>query len=547
MSDNNQDVVTYSPAQAPSTSAQPERPAQINESDLIELEAMAGQPTPDGSVQYLDDDALPETGPVQETVAAALPATPNQEFTEPANHNLNDWDKLPTRSDKSALPSDDLIYLPSATNETIAANMRAAKQRERVATAHLEDWVQTAQAGQYMSSSEDVLARTLSRESSFWTNEIDTPSGPLRSSEMRLRVDPTRTYTGIHAELRLQQAAGSGVPWRCALWHSGIWVTFHTPPESDILELERRLVQEKNSIGYATYGLAYSNSTIYTQKTIVDFALRFINMHSVRLKEGESLLAHIKTQDYPLLVHGLARAIYPHGFNYKRSCIADPDNCNHIVKDVVDIGRMVAIDRLSLTQRQLNFMANQEKGGSSPEQLNDYQKEFLRGREVRVELTPEFVVFINMPNLDKQITYGLQWIAGIEEQYGQAMTLTEVERSNYLYAQANASKAREYGHYITKVIAQGVIYETPEELVTAANIISSTDTLRNKFIEAAKNFSADSTIALPAVPNFKCPNCHKFQISAERKHNRYPDLIAYDAVSAFFTLIVQKATRIRVR
>ena len=495
---------------------------------------------------FLDDE--PEHANTQEkTEQSNTQFLADEPELAPANNQFVDNWKIdkPVAQNET---TEDIAYLPSGTNATIRANMSAAQQRERPATPALVDWISTIEASQVMTSSEDVMAPALSRDEAAWSNQITSEAGILENGARYLKVDKTRNYTGSAAELRMRQAAGLGVPWLTALWHTGIWVTFRTPSDGDLVELERRLAQEKAGIGHATFGLAYSNTTIYTQRALMDFILQHIHLHSVKLPENSPGLASIiRQQDYPLLVQGLARAVYSSGFQYKRACIADADHCNHVIRERVDIGKLVAIDRSSLTMRQLQHMAEQQSGSMSLDSIENYQKEFLRGRTRKVVLNDNFIVYLEMPTIAEQMAYGLRWISGIEEQYGQSLTMDQTERDNYLYAQGAASQVRQYGHFIKKIEAQGATYTTQEDLEKAANIITEGEELRSKFMDAAKLFAADSTMSLPAVPNYKCPSCGKFQLKVGQENKRFPDLIAIDAVNTFFTLLVQKATRIRIR
>lgn len=465
---------------------------------------------------------------------------------KPANHLFDDSYTTKGYTDFD-VAKEDTVVMPTATVETINANLKAIPNQSLANNARAREWWDTLKAGSQMTPLGDAFADTLANDDALWAPDLKSEVGNIKATSLSLKIKPHSTYTGSQASLRIRQAAGLGTVWAVPLFHSGFWVTLRSAREGDLLELERRLGSEKIALGHATYGLAFSNTTVYTNKHLLDFIVDHVHLHSVDLKEDQGFRELIQTADMPLLVQALARVNYPNGFQYQRSCIAEADKCNHIVREKIDIGELTAVDRNSFTKHQVKHMSNRAANSMTLESLKRYRDDFLKGQPRQFTLNENIQIVLQMPTADAQIAYGLRWVSGIEEQYGQSLTMSTKEREEFLYTQAKATDLRQYAHMVTKIIATGIEYDGSDEIENALDDFSTDNKLREVFLKEVKRFLTDSVVAITAIPSFTCPACGQEQRQVGKENDRFPDLIAIDPVQTFFTLLVQKAARIQYR
>lgn len=380
---------------------------------------------------------------------------------------------------------------------------------------------------------------TIKRPDAHWGQFVEHEGAPLRASKVKLRNsdDPV---------LRIRNELGMGGLVQIPLWHSGIWLTLRTPSDKSLLELERRISAEKIDFGRRSNGMVFSNTEVYATSHVVDFVLEHVHTSTVDKASIDQLKELIRVTDIPQMAWGILLAVYPKGYPLSQPCVADPENCDHVVNQLINIGRISWVDTTKLTVRQKKHMANRIARYTS-EKIKEYQDEFAFDVISSVKLNENIHVKLGVPSVIKAQETGYAWVDGITTATQQAFSLKlkENERVDYIREQALLTGLRQYSHWIESVVRTDASSE--EEPITSAEVldeivevICASEELTSNVYKAIQSFIDGSTISMIALPRYKCPACQK---EPDERYLKHPHLIPLDVIYVFFILRVQKLAR----
>lgn len=401
------------------------------------------------------------------------------------------------------------------------------------------------------------LVETAHRDDAMWAQKVESPVGSLMGVSPKFKKKEGVKYTGESARNLIRSHMKLGTVFAVPLWHSGFWVTLRSPTESDLIELYRKITQDKITLGRSTYGLLFSNVSVYVNKILLDFVIDNLYETSLNIKDNEDIRSYIQLPDLSLLVWGLACAAWPNGFQYERACITDVDKCKHVVSEKLNLSKLLWTDTTSLTTRQVQHMTKRLRGSMETETLKVYQDDFVRGKQNKIELTDTLSFVIKQPTALEHVEAGYRWINGIEEGYGRALNQDENTRNDYLLSHAQASSMRQYAHYISSILVDEEEIDGKEEVENALIDLSSRDDLRDLFMKKIAQFLDSSLISFVGIPTYTCPACGGNQRHSHAEEEAiaagvkakpaYPELIPLDVAQTFFPLMVQTVLRVRER
>lgn len=383
----------------------------------------------------------------------------------------------------------------------------------------------------------NYFRRTVNREGSHWKQFAEHEGSALRASKVRLRNsdDPV---------LRIRNDLGMGGLVQIPLWHSGVWLTLKTPSDKALLELERRISADKIDFGRRSNGMVFSNTEVYGTSHVVDFVLDHLHSSTVDKAGITTLKELIRVTDIPQMAWGILLAIYPKGYPLSQPCVSDPEKCDHVVNQLINIGRISWVDTTKLTDRQKKHMSNRI-ARYTPEKIKEYQDDFVFDVTSVVKLNENIQIKLGVPSLIKAQEVGYSWVDGITTATQQAFSLKlkENERIEYIREQALLTGLRQYSHWIESVIRDGDVEEViddPEVLDEIIDVVCSNEDLTEQTYKAIQSYIDGSTISLIALPRYKCPACQK---EPDEQYLKHPHLIPLDVIYVFFILRVQKLGR----
>lgn len=528
---------------------------QNNELLRLEEELRAEQASPapleEAPIPAADE---PTTWPVEDTREEPVGSEPAQDeqvegapkpAREPSKNTVQDfetYEPLKGSWDENA----EHLVLPAGSNEEINKALAHAPNVRLDDSEQSAGWADTVSAGARHSVFGGSFMETVKRPEGIFRQGVKSERGLLGPGAPRFNDKPDQLLTGERAILRMRSVLGMGSIVQIPFWHSGFWVTFKCPSDGQLLELQRRLLQEKINLGRAIQGLVFSNRAVYTSGWLIDFALANIYDTTLELTEGDDIRKLIKVQDIPLLVYGLACAIYPDGFPYAKSCVREPEKCNYVFREKLNLGKLLWVDNRELSKWQIAHMAN--RGGKvAVSTLERYQEEFSVGKPRDVELTDKVKMTLKSPTVADYLTVGYRWVNNIVSMVDQSFGLApdNDDRNKYIEEQSKATNMRQFSHWI-KSIDVGLSHPIEDEstLEQAIDTLSGIDSVAEAYFTEIGKFIDDSTIAVIAVPTMACPKC---ETPIESNLPRFPHLLPLDVMSTFFTLLGQRAWKIRNR
>lgn len=517
--EHNQEVQTGSQEQ-PNVTSKPERPVMVGQTVA---EAAVVKP-----VDALDGLTL---GPSENTCV-----TQTLEYTStPVD--------LSERTDLDG--STEVMFFFSERGKDVDERIRAFVSPSAIRSGKGADWNESIVAAASRSAYLDNrLASTTRHPNSQFKQYLETEATKLGYSSPKIAESGAAGYTGEKAVMRVRAIMGLGGIVSIPLWHSGFWITLQAPTESALIELYRRLQEEKIELGRETFGLVFSNEQSYINSWLLDFCMEHIYETSVRVDSHQELRPLIKIQDLNILFWGLACLIWPRGFDYVRSLTTKEGiEDTQTISAKISLGKLMWVDNASFDDKLRAHIAHRQRGKMTVDQVKDYQRNFIPsladGRRVQIKEGLELVIAAT--DVDNYIADGESWIAGIVQTVDSTFTQaapSQDERNRMISTHARASRLRNYGAWVKSVVIDNFENDNRAEITQILDVLS-VDEEATKLIESEiTKFIDDSTRALIAIPETS---------GKEMGLPRFPHLIPLDVVNTFFTLLAQRVVIISRR
>lgn len=386
-----------------------------------------------------------------------------------------------------------------------------------------------------------MYAGVTRRDGSYWMQEIPSEAGPLAPSVQRWKSGDGKTLTGEAAMMRMRQALGLGTSFTVPLYHTGIWVRVKAPSDEELIELERRLTEEKANLGRQTHGMVFSNNSAIFAGILADFAIDHI-LDSNLIEAERSYHQVIKCLDLPILLGCLAYTIWPQGFKYSRVKLNQADGTYLTEEAVLKIGGCFITDNLALTDRQRSHMAKQRGQKVNLETIRLYQEQFLRGQTRKVTVNDQVSFEMEVPSIADYLESGAKWVDTITSVVDKALGLNADERKrvDYIEKLGKASNIRQFGHWIKSITIGDDVITNREDIDNSLNVYSESDQHNNKFFDDIQQYIEDSTISVVAVTRGDYDQ-------ESTKMKQFPNYLVLDVMSTFFILLLQKVQRLDQR
>jgi len=458
-----------------------------------------------------------------------------------------------TISREGQIDTDIQISLPSDFDKEAMSVLEKAPNINLLDNIEGREWASVVSEGLELATVGEVFTDTLSEDDCEFRQSVDTNGKKLQAQSPKFKNVENQNLKGERATIRLISHLGIGSLFQVPLWHSGIWITFKPPTDSEFIELNRMILSDKIKFGRYTYGLAFSNVTVYTINRLVDFALAHIYDMSVKSEDINinNIKDHINCQDIPILLWGLVCANYPKGFNYRRACVNDIEKCTNVIEEVLNVFKLQWTNIDGLTDWQKSFMSDRQSKQKSLDEVNRYKDALakLQSKKIYVnkDLSNEVAFTIHTPSITEYITSGYKWISELVDGIDSALELegAENERNDYIISKGQATSMRQYFHWIEGIEYASNIIDDIETLESTLDILSSDDSIREEFITEVVKYINESTISIIGIPTYTCNKCNKDQIT-----DTYPkavDIIPLDVVQLFFALLSQNLSRLAAR
>ena len=267
------------------------------------------------------------------------------------------------------------LSLPSHTNGR-ASELLESYTTEETPSESRKEWRDVLSRSIEMCTYADAFVSSVNRADSVFTQTLEVNDTKLRPSVPALKNTENEVLKGDRGIMRALSQLGLGTLFTVPLYNTGIWVTFKAPTEGYLLDLNRAMVSDKVALGRATYGLAFSSTSSYTYDRILDAALDHISDATININDisGADLLNLIPISDINTLVWGFACTMYHKGVQYERACINNPDSCDYVVKELINLTKLHYVDQTQLTHKQKVFMSDRKPKSKTIDEVKRISK-----------------------------------------------------------------------------------------------------------------------------------------------------------------------------
>lgn len=511
-------------------------PNVVTSEQQVEEQPVASEQT------TVEPTQVPAAEPVKETKQEAVRS---QHVIQEIDYNM-----------ANKLTSGDKISLPSHFDKETIKSISNLPNVNIVDNADSREWARVVNEGLQFNTMDEVFVPTLEEQDSEFKQRIEHSGTYLAAASPKMKAVENQNLKGERAILRLASHLGLGTIFQVPLWHSGFWITFKPPTESEIVEFNRLFASDKIQFGRQTYGLAFSNTVSYTTDRVLNFALSHVYDTTIKSEDVnlDNIRQHISTQDIHSVIWGFVCTMYPRGFLYNRACIADPEKCNHIVEDTLNVSKLQWTNSQALTEWQKTHMSFRQPKSRDLASVTRYKEELSkiqRNKKIINEgQSNAITITIKTPTAVEYIDSGHKWIGDIVNSIERIVgnEATRNEKDALITRHAQATSIRQYSHWIDSIEIESNIIDDRETVETALEGLSSDDEIRNQIIKAVVNYINSSVVSVIGIPVYDCPACGKVQSSnLEDLSKDFKNILPLDVIQVFFDLVTQRIQRLAER
>lgn len=443
------------------------------------------------------------------------------------------------------------IALPTDYGSNIKDSLSKLPNINLTDTPEAREWVRTLNEGLEYVPMQEMFKDAVENKDAEFTQKPEYNGKPLVPASPKFEKMENNVLKGEKAVIRVLQTLGLGNLFQVPLWHSGIWITIKPPTEAEIIELNRQLINDKIQFGRYTYGLAFANTTAYTTERLVDFVLDHVYNTTIKTDTltADDLKKLINSQDIPIMLWGIIATIYSNGYKYQRACISNPEECNHVLEETINVTKLLWTNLKNTTDYQKDHMSYRQARSRSLEQIQRYKDDLshIHKSRVKIDNNKEIYITIKSPTIYEYINSGHAWISSIVDTVEKTInsdTSTD-EKETLITRYAQASRLRQYSHWIESIEIETNISSDQETTDELLNVMSSDDQLFASIMNKIKDYINNSVMAIVGIPSYNCPNCSKEQIIDV--YPQFTKIIPLDVQQVFFALFTQRLIKLTDR
>lgn len=523
----------------PSLAVNFEQPVEIPQYTIADTE-------PQIAVAATDPVVVPDEEQDETDEVPLEPFTPSQRKVNFKIERPVDSEKIPATLPLIALMREN----PRALEQVIAVhqNFFARIEGGDIATVQQDlDWLQSIQEGMEHTDTHDSPTNALYRENAEWVQFFEHQGRKIGPSRPKIKLSDKPAKTDLLAYLT--RKSGMGATHEFPMPHTGIWIRLRTPTNTEIANMIQRLQNIAVRLGRETKGQGFSNRIAIYNNALTDLALQCITHTNMVASTPGDIEYRLSSLDEPLLHHALATTMFPGGFNYRHSCIADPSKCNQTEEAKLDMFALTWFDISQLTARQRDMLSLRFSRQLRAEELDTYAEDTTLGRRP-IKWFNDIGIRLRVATVAGRRDAGNRWIEGVIDASHSAFNESpgDANRNAYIDRLGAITGARQYSHWVDAIYqrddatgAEELLTENEEVIDEYLSSVMSDKQYANAFEKAVLEFIDDTILCMVAIPSWNCRSCASPM--AEKFHERFDHLIPLDVVSTFFTLAGQKVNQ----
>lgn len=402
-----------------------------------------------------------------------------------------------------------------------------------------------------------VKDNTLVKEADKLANSVEYGNDTFQTKIQKFSKQSGR-IKGDNALARFSSLLGVGEPITVPLWHSGFSITLRPPTQRSVIILENMISGNEIELGRNTNTMIYSNYSVIYNRIVSDFILEHIITTTLDIPETDDIRKYILINDFYPILNALLGSMHPKGYIITKSCsntiqIEGNDTvCSSIISANIDFKKLLWVDRTKINKYMLNHMSKKLPNSHTVNDILEYQKQIsdIKNSQIKLDLENNVNIDLNIktPTLLDHINLGEKWINNI-------ITDAETVFTNDDNTEAKNKKIKEmatsnilgiYNSYVTSIDTRtdngNITIDNPDNITTALADISYNNEAFNIFKDKIKEYINNTTIALVAIPSYKCPKCNKEDLSSSDNPS-FKNFIPLNLLELFFVLCIQRINK----
>lgn len=340
---------------------------------------------------------------------------------------------------------------------------------------------------------------------SKWTNNVIVGDGKsTRPSAVRPKHDDLVSIFAANNQL--------GQPTKWTFHNVGIVVYMRPALDSELINLEMLLLEERANVGMSTYGTCLSADMGVHLGTLIDFALGLVTWTNIE-HDGNiasALRTHLRGREsIDVLLAATLASMYPHGFPWSITC----SSAECAFTEVLDIffARCQWTDMSRLTDKCLNIL-HRNSTVLTEDNYKLYVEELASNQDKFVHGNSTFNLIV--PTIADYAASTRRWVNNVEKENSEALARIDNEnmRTAYLDSQKASRSLLQYSHYVSSIdIEHGGVISTITDREAIEQILhqaSSDFELAVKFAGAVADFELMSRTTMIGYLNRNCPTCN---------------------------------------
>ena len=382
------------------------------------------------------------------------------------------------------------------------------------------------------------------------TNKLNHNDTDITIRKVKARPKKTNPES---IKIAMADAFGVGNLVHIPLTHSGFWVTLKPLTNEEKVTLYLELAKELDRLGKKTHDLIYTHTTALFTRIIKEYLSNKIVRTTLKLDKEQDIFDYILLPDINLLMWGILKSLYPKGYNFTLECKnalkIDPQTKKPLctwkgISIVADLNKMLWIDEKQLNEKQLEIISRRVDNSVTIEEMQEYQDNLdTSGSNVISERTTDeegnpitLDIYLKTPSINEFINKAEYNINNIENELTKLVNDNTIKDTpdDKTKAELELSKAIElqfYNHYVKSINFNGEIYNTPDAINAALEVLTDTVEIREKIKSRIIDYINKSLVAFIGMPEFTCPVCKSKQTDNKT------GFIAFDVFMHFFILL----------
>ena len=364
------------------------------------------------------------------------------------------------------------------------------------------------------------------------------------------------------------------------LWHSGYVIKISPFSETELVDLNYKLLDTQLTIGVATKGAIFSGDDVFIVSAIIDLIIEHIIDANVKYQSLEQVRKHFRrsfsVRDIPALLTGGLLAIYPDGYPVFHPCVntAKVDSpCDYTVTALkteegdflpdskIDFRKVYFVDKSKITTKDIIHMSSTGKNNDHAS-IIDFQSRLSD----KLELTNKrwlilantldksncdiYTVF-KSPTYSEYIAEAYLWLNTVdslvgkklqEEAFGSRDEQSK-KRTRYLNSIAEVTELKKHTPWVEYLVfdykdGREVTIKDRNAIANSLESLNGKKDFKINFEKAMQEYKETSIMAWTGVQNFECPVCKAGQTDSLSVN---PTLIPVNMVGYFFSIMALRA------